>query len=257
MILATGGLSYPGTGSTGDGYRWAAMMGHRIVSPHAALVPLEGSAPWAADLQGVSLRDVRAELSAGQVQLASGLGDLLFTHYGLSGPLALKLSRDAVPCLSAEEPLSLRLDLLPGREAEELEAVLLRLIDCGGKRRAGSVFDDLLPARLGRNLVSHAGIPPDKPRNQIARAERERLCHLPKNLDFALTGARPITEAQVTAGGVAVEEVCPRTMASRMVDALYFVGEVLDVDGYSGGFNLQIAFSTGWVAGRAAAEVDR
>ncbi len=255
VIIATGGLSYPATGSTGDGYRLAASAGHRIVPASASLVPLEGAAPWMAGLQGVSLRGVHASLRGGRATLDSYRGDLVFTHYGVSGPLILRLSRAAVRHLLIGARPDLVLDLQPGTETGDLSGMIRDVLAQKARRLARGMLDGLVPGRLGANLVAYAGIAPDKPVHQVTTAEGEAVCRLLKHLPLAIIGARPIEEAQVTVGGVDVADVDPRAMASRLVYGLYFAGEVLDVDGYSGGFNLQIAFSTGFLAGEAAGSV--
>lgn len=251
VILATGGASYPQTGSTGDGYRLAAAAGHRIVPPRPALVPLIAAEDWVASLAGLSLPGAGARLADGGRSIGADRGDMLFTHWGVSGPLVLGLSRAAVGCLSAGRRPVLRLDLRPDLSAEDLEARLRRAWE--SRRLAVNALAGLVPARLAGVLLSLAGSRPDTPAAVLPRETRARIRSMLKDLPLTIAAARPLAEAHVTAGGVCVKEVDPCTMASRLAPGLYFAGELLDVDGRSGGFNLQAAFSTGRLAGMAAA----
>lgn len=253
VVIATGGMSYPQTGSTGDGYRLAASAGHRIVTPLPSLVPLETVEPWTRDLQGLALPRVGAAVFAGRRKNASETGEMLFTHFGVSGPLILRLSRGIVRALAADEtPVVLHLDLHPAGPLEALEARVLEALANKGRRLAVNALEGLLPSRLAPLVLAFAGISPAEPAHQLTRDARRRLCRLMKDLPLTVKRARPLSEAYVTAGGVAVAEIDPRTMASRLVQGLYFAGEVMDVDGFTGGFNLQAAFSTGFIAGEAA-----
>jgi predicted Rossmann fold flavoprotein len=254
VILATGGASYPGTGSTGDGYRMAESLGHTIVPIRPALVPLETAGDIAARLQGLSLRNVAVQVRVDGRQEAEGFGEMLFTHFGVSGPVILTLSKRAVDALRLNQRVTLSIDLKPALDEKKLDARLLRDLDAHGKRQFRTMLKALLPSKLIPVCIDQTGIPPDKVGHQITAGERRQLRLWLKELRLEVTGHRPLREAIITAGGIATREVDPRTMASRLVPGLHFAGEVLDVDADTGGYNLQAAFSTGWVAGRAAAE---
>jgi predicted Rossmann fold flavoprotein len=253
VILATGGASYPGTGSTGDGYRLAQAAGHTVVPVRPALVPLETAGDIAARLQGLSLQNVSVTLKVDGKPCADVFGEMLFTHFGLSGPIILSLSKQAVDALRARQRVSLSIDLKPALDRQKLDARLLRDLDAHGKRQFETLLKGLLPRKLIPVCVDLTRIPGDKPAHQITAKERRRLLEWLKDVRFEITGFRPFSEAIITAGGVDLREVNPRTMASRIVQGLYFAGEVLDIDADTGGYNLQAAFSTGWVAGQAAA----
>ncbi len=252
VILATGGASYPGTGSSGDGYRLAEAAGHTIVPVRPALVPLETAGDVAARLQGLSLQGVSVRLWCQGKRQAAALGDVLFTHFGLSGPLVLSLSRQAVDALREGRRVSLSIDLQPGLDEGALDEHLRQELDRHGRQKLGTLLRGLLPARLAAICLEGIAVEGEKWAHQVTAAERGRLRAWLKDFRLEVSGHRPLREAQVTAGGVDTAEVDPRTMASRLVAGLYFAGEVLDVDGDSGGYNLQAAFSTGWLAGRAA-----
>jgi predicted Rossmann fold flavoprotein len=253
VILATGGASYPGTGSTGDGYTMAAEVGHTIVPIRPALVPLDTAGHVARRLEGLSLRNVNATLLFDGEPAAEGFGEMLFTRFGVSGPIILTLSRRAVDALRAGRRVALSIDLKPALDEEKLDARLLRDLDTYGRRQFSTILKGLLPRTLIPVCIDLTRIPAQKPGHQITSAERERLRTWLKDFRLEVTGHRPMAQAIVTAGGVDTREVDPRTMASRLVRGLYFAGEVLDVDADTGGFNLQAAFSTGWLAGRSAA----
>jgi predicted Rossmann fold flavoprotein len=253
VILATGGASYPATGSTGDGYRLAESVGHNIVPIRPALVPLETAGDVAPRLQGLSLRNVAVRLQVDGKKRAEGLGEMLFTHFGVSGPLVLSQSRQAVDALQRGQEVTLCIDLKPALDERKLDARLLRDLDTHGKRQFRTLLKDLLPQKLIPVCIDLTGIPPHKVAHQITAQERQRLRRWLKDFRLEVTGHRSFAEAIITAGGVDTRQVDPRTMASRLVKGLYFAGEVLDVDADTGGYNLQAAFSTGWVAGRAAA----
>ncbi len=253
-ILATGGASYPGTGSTGDGYRLAAALGHTIVPIRPALVPLETAGDIAPRLQGLSLRNVSVRMWADGKKQAEAFGEMLFTHFGLSGPIILSLSRQVVDALRQGQKVTLAIDLKPALDEHKLDARLLRDLDEHGKQQYQTLLKELLPRKLIPVCIDLTGIPADRVGHQITAEERKRLRTWLKDFRLEVTGYRPFTEAIITAGGVDVREVDGRTMASRLVDGLYFAGEVLDLDADTGGYNLQAAFSTGWVAGRSAAQ---
>jgi len=257
VIVGTGGASYPATGSTGDGYRLAESVGHTIVPIRPALVPLETAGDVAARLQGLSLRNVTVRVWVNGSKQAEAFGEMLFTHFGVSGPIILSLSRQVVDALRLGQRVVLSIDLKPALDESNLDARLLRDLDAHGKRQFRTLLKGLLPNKLIPVCLDLTGIPPDKMAHQITSEERERLRTWLKDFRLEVTGHRPFTEAIITAGGVDVREVDPRTMASRLVEGLYFAGEVLDVDADTGGYNLQAAFSTGWVAGRSAARLDQ
>jgi predicted Rossmann fold flavoprotein len=254
VILATGGASYPATGSTGDGYRLARAMGHAIVPIRPALVPLETAGDLAPRLQGLNLRNVRVRLRLNGKRVTEVFGEMLFTHFGVSGPIILTLSKRAVDGLRQGQAVTISLDLKPALDERKLDERLLRDLRSHGKQRLRTVLKGLLPQTLIPVCLELTGISPDRLASELTVYERRRLRAWLKDFRLEVTGYRPFAEAIITAGGVDTREVAPRTMASRLVQGLYLVGEVLDIDGDTGGYNLQAAFSTGWVAGRAAAE---
>lgn len=254
LIITTGGVSYPSSGSTGDGYAWAEGMGHRIVPPRPAIVGLETRESWPAAVRGVALRDVTVLVRAAGKTYARSPGDVLFTHFGLSGPAALNASHQAV--LAEEEhpgqvELAVRLEPDTTREAWE-ERLRQALADHPGQL-VRNVLTAWWPASLASTVMDVAGLPGDREAAHLTREGRGRLAALLHEIRLTLKRPRPLAEAMVTAGGVDVREVNPKTMGSRLVPGLYFAGEVLDVDGVSGGYNLQGAYSTAWLAGRSAA----
>jgi predicted Rossmann fold flavoprotein len=253
VIVATGGASYPATGSTGDGYRLAQAGGHTIVPIRPALVPLETGGDIAPRLQGLSLRNVSVRVWVNGEKQAEAFGEMLFTHFGLSGPIILSLSKQVVDALRLGQRVTLSLDLKPALDEGKLDARLLRDLDAHGKQQFRTILKGLLPSKLIPVCIDLVNIPPHKVAHQITSEERQRLRTWLKDFRLEVTGYRPFTEAIITAGGVDTREVDPRTMASRLVEGLYFAGEVLDVDADTGGYNLQAAFSTGWMAGRSAA----
>lgn len=255
LVIATGGLSYPGTGSTGDGYTWAKQLGHHVVEPRAGLVPLQAEENWIPELKGLSLKNVEASAYTRSDRLINReFGEMLFTHFGLSGPIILSMSRDIGEHLfKTGEAVLVKIDLKPALTEEQLLARLQRDLDRYARRHLINSLDELLPRKLIPVVISLSGIDPHQESGQIKKEQRRRLLELLKGLPVTVTSTRPIAEAIVTAGGVDVREVNPRTMESRLVKGVYFAGEVLDVDGYTGGFNLQAAFSTGFLAGKNAA----
>jgi predicted Rossmann fold flavoprotein len=253
VLIATGGASYPKTGSSGDGYRLAEQVGHRLVAIRPALVPLVISGPEPKQMMGLSLRNVEVRLLLDRQEIARDFGEMLFTHYGISGPIILTLSGPAVARLG-QGHMEIAINLKPGLTPEKLDARLRRDLDRHGKRSYRNLLKGLLPQKMIDVVVARSGIPPGKPGHQITATERRRLCDLLQDFRLTIVGHRPLEEAIVTAGGVDTREVDPRTMASRLVRGLYFAGEVLNVQADTGGFNLQAAFSTGYVAGKAAAQ---
>jgi predicted Rossmann fold flavoprotein len=251
-ILATGGASYPGTGSSGDGYRLAREVGHSIMPIRPALVPLvvAGAEPRA--MKGLSLRNVEVSLLLDGQEVARDFGEMLFTHYGVSGPIILTLSGPAVQRLR-QGHLEMSVNLKPALSPEKLDARLQRDLGQHGRRSYRNILKGLLPRKMMDVFVARTAIPPDKPGHQITAEERGRLRELLQDFRLTVVGHRPLEEAIVTAGGVDTREIDPRTMASRLIEGLYFAGEVLNVQADTGGYNLQAAFSTGYVAGWAAA----
>ena len=249
-VVATGGISYPSTGSTGDGYRFAGETSHEIVPPRGALVPLTTDAAWPALLQGLSLRNVRLIARQGKRVLYDGLGEMLFTHFGYSGPLILECSSHMPDDL---RDAALYLDLKPGLDEKQVDARLVREIAEAKNRQLSSLLRTMLPLRFAPVFAELCGLDPHMPAAFLDREGRRRLASAFKALPLPLRGYRPVEEAIVTRGGVSVKDVAPNTMMSRRCPGLFFAGEVLDVDAHTGGFNLQIAFSTGALAGRCAA----
>jgi hypothetical protein len=252
VVLATGGSSYPHTGSTGDGYRLAGRLGHTVIPPRAGLVPLVTNDDLAAQLQGLSLRGAGVTLYQGELRIATGVGEVLFTHFGLSGPLILNLSLRASEAL-AFGPLRLCIDLAPSWTEAQLDEHLLQAVARSGRSGYHVLLRGLVPQALADVLVERGGFPRGQRASQLTSSQRERMRRLVKSLEVTVTGTRPIAEATITLGGIDVKEIYPRTMASRLVRGLYFAGEVLDVAAETGGYNLQIAFTTGHVAGESAA----
>ncbi len=254
VIVATGGVSYPATGSTGDGYRLAKAAGHSIVLVRPALVPLETKGDVPPRLQGLSMRNVNVGVLVDGAKRGEMFGEMLFTHFGLSGPVILSLSGEVADALNAGGRVDISIDLKPALDERKLDERLLRDLDLHGKRKFETLLKGLLPTKMIPLCVEQVGISPDRRGHQITAGERKRLLVWLKDFCLEVVGVRPIAEAIVTAGGVDTKEIDPRTMASRRVDGLYFAGEVMDVDADTGGYNLQAAFSTGWLAGRSAAE---
>lgn len=256
VVVATGGLSYPGTGSTGDGYGWARQLGHRIIDPRPGLVPLVAEEDWIAQLKGLSLKNVTAAAYTEEgKRINSEFGEMLFTHFGLSGPIILSMSRDIGEHLyKNSRRVGLTIDLKPALTPEQLEARLQRDLQRYARRHLLNALDELLPRKLIPVVISLSGLSPHQESGQVKRQERRRLMELLKNLPVTITATRPVAEAIVTAGGIDIRQVNPRSMESCLARGVYFAGEVLDVDGYTGGFNLQAAFSTGYLAGKNAAQ---
>ena len=248
-IIATGGLSYPSTGSTGDGLRFAKELGHQVTECLPALVPMECKEPWAGELQGLSLRNVRARILDGKKVLYEEFGEMLFTHYGVSGPLILTASSFVGKRLKKKE-LTLEIDLKPALTDEQLDHRILRDFEENKNRQFKNALGKLFPSKLIPVMVLLSGIDPEKKVNEVTREERQAFVRLIRHLPLTLTGLRDYREAIITKGGVSVKEVDPGTMESKLVKGLYFAGEVLDLDAVTGGFNLQIAWSTGCAAGR-------
>ncbi|MBR2142792.1 NAD(P)/FAD-dependent oxidoreductase [Anaerovibrio sp.] len=249
VILATGGASYPGTGSTGDGYVMAKAIGHEVTPLLPSLVPLELEEEWVSELQGLSLRNVRVALMADEKKVTDIFGEMLFTHYGASGPVVLSLSRDVARLLAEGRFVELMIDLKPALSFEQLDNRIVRDLEKYQRKEMKNAMKDLLPGRLIMPVLDGAYISPNRMANSVTRAERHRLVNVLKGLIVTVTKTRPIAEAIVTAGGVSVKEINPKTMESRLIKKLYFAGEVVDVDAFTGGYNLQAAFSMGAAAG--------
>ncbi len=253
VILATGGLSYPLTGSDGDGYRMAEENGHTIKETSPSLVPFIVREKWCRDLQGLSLKNVKMFLGLeGKKAFYEGFGEMLFTHFGVSGPLVLSAS-SYYRKKCKEGQAILRLDLKPALDLEQLDKRLLRDFEENKNKQFKNSLGGLFPSRLIPVMVELSGIEGEKKIHEITKVERVRFAHLIKNLELTVTGTRGYEEAVITRGGIYVKEVNPSTMESKIVKGLYFAGEVLDVDALTGGFNLQIAWSTGYLAGVSAA----
>ena len=250
VIVATGGLSYPSTGSTGDGYAFAKENGHAIAPLSGSLVGLTMDEKWPKLLMGLSLKNVRVSAQMGKKKIYDELGEMLFTHFGVSGPLIIELSSHMPEDFSA---VQVSLDMKPGMTAEQVDLRLQREFQENVRKQLSSVLVTLMPARMGPVFAELCGLSPDQPINQITREQRLTIARNLKALPLRVSGTRPIEEAIVTRGGVEVKEVSPSTMMSKLAPGLFFAGEVLDVDAHTGGFNLQIAFSTGALAGKSAA----
>ncbi|EKX98484.1 flavoprotein family protein [Selenomonas sp. oral taxon 138 str. F0429] len=250
VILAMGGASYPATGSTGDGYALARAAGHTVTEIFPALVPLVTSDAWVKDVQGLSLRNVRATLYHAGRKEQDFFGEMLFTHFGVTGPIILQLSRRTSELFAAGQgELELRLNLKPALTHEKLRERVERDFVKYERKQLRNAMIDLLPKRLIDPVLNAADLSPERSAQQVSAKERERLVHTLQALALRVTGTRPIAEAIVTAGGVATREIDPRTMESKLVKHLYFVGELVDVDAHTGGYNLQAAFSMGHAAG--------
>lgn len=247
VILAVGGASYPGTGSTGDGYAMAKKLGHTIVPLQPSLVPLETEEDWVKDVQGLSLRNVRATLLADGGKVQEMFGEMMFTHFGVN--IILSMSRQAAKCLADGKFVELELNLKPALTPEKLDARVQRDFEQYIRKSLKNGLMDLLPHKLIEPVLDCAYLDPEKPVHQVTAEERHRLVETLQHLTLTITKTRPLAEAIVTAGGVSVREINPKTMESKLVPGLYFAGEVVDVDAYTGGYNLQAAFSMGNAAG--------
>ncbi len=253
VILCTGGSTFTGTGSTGDGYQMAQAVGHTIVPLRPALVPLKTAGSTAQRLQGLSLRNIRFNVFFDQKKKFDAFGEMLFTHFGVSGPVVLSHSGEIVDALRAGKHVSISIDLKPALNEKKLNARLLRELDQGGKQHVRTMLKRLLPSKMIAVCADHTKIPLDRPCHQVTAQDRRRLLTWLKDLRLQVTDSLPLEAGMVTMGGVSLREVNPRTMESKIVDGLFFAGEVLDLAADTGGFNLQAAFSTGWVAGQNAA----
>lgn len=248
VVVATGGLSYPSTGATGDGYRLAADLGHTVTDLSPALVPFTTGEELVRDLQGLSLKNIRARILMNEKVLYEDFGEMLFTHFGVSGPVLLSAS-SYVAAQIKKTPLQLSIDLKPALSPEQLDARILKDFEQEKNKQFKNALNRLLPARLIPAVIDRSGIEPERQINTVTREERRRIAGQMKDFRLTLTGLRGYSEAIITQGGISVKEINPSTMESKRVRNLYFAGEVLDLDGVTGGFNLQIAWSTGYLAG--------
>ncbi len=251
VIVATGGISYPSTGSTGDGYRFARETGHKVTELLPSLVPMVVKESYAGELMGLSLRNISIRVTDGKKKLYEEFGEMLFTHYGVTGPVILSAS-SVVGKKLKERELTLHIDLKPALDEEQLDKRVLREFEANHNRLFRNSVDSLFPAKLRPVMVELSGIPDDKKVNEITREERLNFVRLIKDFKMTLTGLRGYSEAIITKGGVSVKDIDPGTMESKKSSGLYFAGEVLDLDALTGGYNLQIAWSTGYLAGMNA-----
>lgn len=248
VVVATGGFSYQSTGSDGDGYRFAENSGHRLIPRTPSLVPFNIKENWVKELQGLSLKNVAIEITDGKKTVYSDFGKMLFTHFGVSGPMILSASASIKPELFQKE-LVLHLDLKPALDMEQLDKRLLRDFEENKNRQYKNSLNKLLPATLIPVFLENSGIDPEKRVNEITKEERLSIMSTLKNMTMTIEGLRGFNEAIITKGGISVKDINPSTMESKLISKLYFCGEVLDLDAYTGGFNLQIAWSTGYLAG--------
>lgn len=250
VVIATGGKSYPATGSTGDGYILAAQVGHTITDIRPSLVPIVTEESWVKDLMGLSLRNVELSVVAKNKVQAKMFGEMMFTHFGITGPIVLSLSHTVGKLMRKKNigTIGLDINLKPALSSETLDKRLQKDFDLYSKKQLINGMKDLLPSRLIPLIIELAGIDPQKPINQISKEERQQIGYMLQHMPLTVKGLRPVEEAIVTAGGISLKEFNPKTMESKLVKGLYGAGEVLDIDAFTGGYNLQAAFSTGYVA---------
>lgn len=250
VVIATGGKSYPATGSTGDGYMLAAQVGHKITDIRPSLVPIVTEESWVKDLMGLSLRNVELSVVAKNKVQAKMFGEMMFTHFGITGPIVLSLSHTVGKLMRKKNigTIGLDINLKPALSPETLDKRLQKDFDLYSKKQLINGMKDLLPSRLIPLIIELAGIDPQKPINQISKEERQQIGYMLQHMPLTVKGLRPVEEAIVTAGGISLKEFNPKTMEPKLVKGLYGAGEVLDIDAFTGGYNLQAAFSTGYVA---------
>lgn len=250
VVIATGGKSYPATGSTGDGYILAAQLGHTITDIRPSLVPIVTEESWVKDLMGLSLRNVELSVVAKNKVQAKMFGEMMFTHFGITGPIVLSLSHTVGKLMRKKNigTIGLDINLKPALSPETLDKRLQKDFELYSKKQLINGMKDLLPSRLIPLIIELAGIDPQKPINQISKEERQQIGYMLQHMPLTVKGLRPVEEAIVTAGGISLKEFNPKTMESKLVKGLYGAGEVLDIDAFTGGYNLQAAFSTGYVA---------
>jgi predicted Rossmann fold flavoprotein len=252
VVLATGGKSYPATGSNGDGYELARTVGHSIERVRPSLVPIETEGKAAPQLQGLNLKNVKASVWVNDKKRGEDFGEMIFTHFGLSGPIILTLSRMVVDELFLKNKVEISIDLKPALDEQKLDKRLIRDLDEFGKKKISNIFSNWLPSSMIPVFLELLGIDPDKEGHQVSSRERKQIRHLLKNFRFMVNGHRSFKEAVITAGGIPTGEISSKTMESKLVRGLYFAGEIIDLDAETGGYNLQIAYSTGWLAGKSA-----
>ncbi len=251
VILSTGGNSYPATGSDGEGYELARHAGHTIEKVRPALVPLETEGDKAQKLQGLNLKNVKAVVWVDNKKAGEDFGEMIFTHFGLSGPIILTLSRIVVEALHAKRKVEITIDLKPALDEQKLDNRLVRDLNEHGKKKFINILQYWLPSTMVPVFIELSGIDPEKECHQVSSTERKKIRYILKNLRFSITNHRSFKEAIITAGGVSTDEISSKTMESKIVRGLYFAGEIIDLDAETGGYNLQIAYSTGWVAGNS------
>uniref|UniRef100_UPI0032174A2C NAD(P)/FAD-dependent oxidoreductase n=1 Tax=uncultured Draconibacterium sp. TaxID=1573823 RepID=UPI0032174A2C len=254
VILATGGKSYPATGSTGDGYELARQVGHKIEKPIPALVPVETKGGVAQKLQGLNLKNVNAVVWVEEKKAGEAFGEMLFTHFGLSGPIILTLSRIMVKALQANQKVEVTVDLKPALDEQKLDKRLQRDLNEHGKKQLANIFRNWLPASMIPVFIEELNLDGEKECHQVSGKERKQIRHMMKNMRFEVSHNRSFKEAIITAGGIVTKEITPKSMESKKVSGLYFAGEIIDLDAETGGYNLQIAYSTGWVAGNSCGQ---
>ncbi|MGI6119407.1 MAG: NAD(P)/FAD-dependent oxidoreductase [Desulfosporosinus sp.] len=254
VIVCTGGASYPATGSNGDGFRFARQLGHNVITPRPALVPLKTAEEWVKELQGLALRNVEVSLWISGKKKCTVFGEMLFTHFGVSGPVILTLSRQAGDALRGGAQVALRINLKPALSSQQLDARVQRDFQKYSNKQIKNALDNLLPQSMIPVIIHLSGINPEGVVHQISREERKRLVGLMQGLPVTVTETLPLESAIVTAGGIDVKEINPKTMASKFIKGLYWAGEVVDVDGITGGYNLQAAFAMGYRAGCSASD---
>ena len=251
VIIATGGKSYPATGSTGDGYELARQVGHKIEKPIPALVPVETKGNIAQKLQGLNLKNVKAVVWINGKKAGEAFGEMIFTHFGLSGPIILTLSRIMVKAIQQGEKVEVTVDLKPTLDEQKLDNRLQRDLNEQGKKQLNNIFRSWLPASMIPDFIEELELDGEKSCHQVSGKERKKIRHLMKNMRFEVSHNRSFKEAIITAGGVLTSEINPKTMESKLISGLFFAGEVIDLDAETGGYNLQIAYSTGWLAGNS------
>lgn len=255
VIIATGGMSYPKTGSTGDGYKLATEAGHTIIDTFPSLVPLHTKESWVTQAQGLTLKNVEVTALLNKRELSTEFGEMIFTHFGVSGPIILSLSRFIVKALKTNSgTIKIKINLKPALDFSQLDARLQRIFAELSNKQFKNTLDRLFPKSLIDPMISLSGIHPHKLAHQISKEERNEFANLIQNVELTITGFRSYDEAIITAGGVNVKELDPSTMESKIIKGLYFAGETIDIDGFTGGYNLQAAFSTGMLAGQSAGE---
>ena len=253
IVLATGGISYPSTGATGDGYRFAEGLHHKIIEPSPSLVPFEVQESWVTEMQGLALKNVAITIEREGKKLYTDFGEMLFTHFGVSGPMILSASASIKPAYFKDfaHEMTLKIDLKPALDKEQLDKRILKDFEEAKNKQYKNSIQKLLPSKMIPIIIRLSGIDPDKQVNEITKEERARLVDLLKGLPMTIIGLRGWNEAIITKGGVSVKQVNPSTMESKLVNGLYFAGELLDLDAMTGGYNLQIAWSTGYLAGNS------